>query len=184
MKVAAYQAPIPHSGSLDALAWIRRRVEQCEAEDIRILCCPEAIVGGLADNAEESARLAVPSAHMGSVLASLASDTVTTIIGLSEISTDGRLYNSAAVLHNGIVAGVYRKNHPAIRNSVYQPGIDAPVFNVAGLTFGIVICYDSSVPELADGMALQGASVLFVPTNNGLSGSQGASQRRYRGPGV
>jgi len=40
---------------------------------------------------------------------------------------------------------------------------------VAGnLTFGVVICYDSSFAEPARVMAGKGATVLFVPTNNSL----------------
>ena len=43
-----------------------------------------------------------------------------------------------------------------------------PVFSVGGLTFGIVICNDSNYPEPARIMASQGATTLFVPTNNAL----------------
>jgi len=43
-----------------------------------------------------------------------------------------------------------------------------PVFTVRGLTFGIVICLDSNFAEPARTMASQGATALFVPTNNGL----------------
>jgi predicted amidohydrolase len=93
---------------------------------------------------------------------------VTTILGFTEMLGDGRLYNSAAVFHRGSVAGVYRKRHPAIRKSIYQAGNQAPVFTVGGLTFGILICNDSNFPELARSMASQGATALFIPTNNGL----------------
>ena len=43
-----------------------------------------------------------------------------------------------------------------------------PVFQVGGLTFGIVICNDSNYHEPARIMAARGATALFVPTNNGL----------------
>jgi predicted amidohydrolase len=36
------------------------------------------------------------------------------------------------------------------------------------LTFGMLICNDSNHPELARFMAAQGATALFVPTNNAL----------------
>jgi predicted amidohydrolase len=39
---------------------------------------------------------------------------------------------------------------------------------VGELTFGIVICYDSTFYAPARTMAAQGASALFVPTSNGL----------------
>jgi predicted amidohydrolase len=154
---------------MDALGRIGERVAQCEAAGVAILCCPEAILGGLADNAEQPVRFAIPGdRRLDSALAPLASETVTTIIGFSELAAEGRLYNSAAVFHRGTVVGVVRKLHPAIRRSVYQAGCEIPVFEVGELRFGIVLCNDSNYPELAARISAQGATALFVPTNNGL----------------
>ncbi len=172
MKVAAYQTPLLTSGSMEALSLIRRRVEQCELRKIAILCCPEAILGGLADHSKDPTPFAISTSRIGSVLAPLASDTVTSIVGLTELADDGRLFNAAAVLHRGTIAGVYRKQHPAIWRSVYEAGTEAPVFCVDDLTFGIVICYDSNFPTLAARSAAQGATVLFVPSNNALPHSR------------
>ena len=155
---------------MEAVELIRQRVDWCEAEGVEILCCPEAVLGGLADYAARPSDIAidVESGQLSAVLAPLASDTVTTILGFTEISGTGQLYNSAAVFHRGSVLGVYRKLFPAIRKSIYQAGDRTPVFRVGGLTFGIVICNDSNHPEPARLMASQGATALFVPTNNGL----------------
>src|SRR4051795_6986993 len=141
MKVAAYQAPLLPCGSMEAVELIRKRVDWCEAEGVEILCCPEAVLGGLADYAACPADLAfdVESRQLSVALTPLASDTVTTILGFTEISGTGQLYNSAAVFHKGAVVGLYRKLHPAIRKSIYQAGDRTPVFRVDGLTFGIVI---------------------------------------------
>lgn len=170
MKVAAYQAPLLRGGSMEAIDLIRERVAWCEAEAVKILCCPEAVLGGLADYASRPAEsaISVERGQLDAVLSPLASETVTTILGFTEIDGAGRLYNSAAVIHKGIVAGLYRKQHPAIRKSVYRAGEQIPVFTVGGLTFGILICNDSNFPELARSMAAQGAAALFIPTNNGL----------------
>ena len=170
MRVAAYQAPLLPSGSLEALDHIHTRVAWCEAEGVEILCCPEAILGGLADYAPRPAEIAidVEGGQLDALLAPLASDTVTTILGFTETARTGHLYNSAAVFHRGKVIGIYRKLHPAMRQSIYSAGDQIPVFHVAGLTFGIVICNDSNYPEPARIMASQGASVLFVPTHNAL----------------
>jgi predicted amidohydrolase len=170
MRVAAFQAPLlnPGVGAMEALPLVRRSVEQCEADGVSLLCCPEAILGGLADYAAEPARVGLPSDQIASTLASLASATVTSIVGLSELAPDGKLYNAAAVYHRGEVVGLYRKHHPAIRRSRYEPGTDTPVFTVGPLTFGILLCHDSTFPEIATHMARNGAAVLFVPTNNGL----------------
>lgn len=155
---------------MEALDLIRQRVAWCEEEGIEILCCPEAVLGGLADYAADPGDIAidVEGGQLDDVLAPLASDRVTSIVGFTEVDAAGRLYNAAAVLHRGVVVGLYRKRHPAIRTSVYQPGDRTPIFWIGGLAFGILICNDSNHPEVAGSMAAQGAAVLFVPTNNGL----------------
>jgi predicted amidohydrolase len=176
MKVAAWQAPLLAVGSMDALDLIRRRVEQCESEGVAMLCCPEAILGGLADDAHDPASLAIPTDRIERVLAPLRSDSVTTIVGFTERSDDGRLYNSAAVFHRGAVVGVYRKQHPAINRSVCEPGRETPVFRVGSTTIGIVICNDSNFPALTARLAALGATMLFVPTNNGLPPAKGGRE--------
>jgi predicted amidohydrolase len=168
MKVAAYQAPLLPADSMDALDLIRQQLKWCEANGIEILCCPEAILGGLADYAKRPHQFAISSRQLDSALSLIASDSVTTIIGFTELVADGELYNSAAVFHRGAILGVYRKVHPAINGSVYQSGSEVRVFKVGDLTFGIIICYDSNDPDLARRLAHQGAKALFIPTNNGL----------------
>lgn len=170
MKVAAYQAPLLEPGSNDALDSIREAVNACEAQHVDILCCPEAILGGLADAASNPHARAIDTSggRLTSTLAPLASDSVTTIVGFSELAAGGVLYNAAAVLHRGEVVGVYRKRHPAINRSVYTAGTETPVFTIGGLTFGILICNDSNHPDGATSMAARGAAALFIPTNNGL----------------
>ena len=178
MKVAAYQAPLRATGSVEIIGLIREQVERCEAEGVEILCCPEAVLGGLADYASRPADVAidVEAGRLDALLAPLASDRVATILGFTEIARGGRLYNSAAVYHRGSVAGIYRKLHPAIHRSVYEAGDETPVFTVGGLTFGIVICRDSTFPEPARTMAARGAAALFVPTNNGMPPSKGGPE--------
>jgi predicted amidohydrolase len=170
VKVAAYQAPLLSSGSFESLSLIRRQIKRCEAECVEILCCPEAIIGGLADYADDPSESAihVSSGQLNDVLKPLASDTVTSIIGFTERGDDGQLFNAAAVFHKGSVLGVYRKLHPAIRRSVYAAGDEAPVFRLGDFTFGIVICRDTTYLEPARSMVASGATALFVPANNSL----------------
>jgi predicted amidohydrolase len=170
MKIAAYQAPLLPCGSMESLDLIRKQIDRCQSEGVDILCCPEAILGGLADYAERPTDFAinVDGGQLNTVLAPLASDTVTTILGFTEITRDGDLFNSAAIFHRGSVLGVYRKLYPAIRKSVYRAGEQMPIFQVGGLKFGIIICLDSNYIEPARVMASRGATALFVPTNNGL----------------
>jgi predicted amidohydrolase len=134
------------------------------------LCCPEAILGGVADYSENPSNFAIRTddGQLADVLAPLASDTVTSIVGFTELSADDHLYNAAAIFHRGRVYGLYRKLHPAIRRSAYSPGSATPVFRLGELMFGIVICYDSTFSEPTKAMVAQGAKAVFIPTNNGL----------------
>src|SRR6266849_5540637 len=174
MKVAAYQAPLLPSGSMEALELIRDRIRWCETEGVDILCCPEAVLGGLADDAECPVDIAidVESGHMEALLAPLASKSVTAIVGFTETVDAGKLYNTAAVFQDGKVVGIYRKRHPAIRKSLYSAGKHSPIFNVGRLSFGIMICNDSNYPELATDMVACGAKAIFLPSNNGLRPEQ------------
>jgi predicted amidohydrolase len=119
MKVAAYQAPLKATCSAEILNLIREQISWCELNGVEILCCPEAVLGGLADyeSWDEDFAINVENGELEARLAVLASHKVTTILGFTEIDGAGRLYNSAAVLHQGAIAGLYRKLHPAINNS-------------------------------------------------------------------
>ena len=169
MKVAAYQAPLEVIHSLEILKLIRMQIDWCEANDVGLLCCPEAVVGGLADYSNEPEKFAinVENGQLNQVLSPLASKAVTTIVGFTEIDR-GYFFNSAAVFHRDSVVGIYRKNHPFINKSIYKAGNAAPVFAIEGLTFGILICLDSNYEEPAKTMVAKGATTLFIPTNSAL----------------
>ena len=171
MRVAAYQAPLAACASVDGmLALLRAQVARCEALGVELLCCPEGALGGLADYVDRPAEIALPADEraLAERLAPLASETVAAVVGFTEIDDRGRLHNAAAVVHRGALLGVYRKLHPAINRSVYHAGSETPVFAVGAVTFGVVICRDSTFPEPARAMAARGATLLLVPTNNGL----------------
>lgn len=83
----------------------------------------------------------------------------------------GRYYSSAVLVDgDGDVAGTYRKLHPFQRPGYneryyFAPGDrGAPVFDVGGLTVGVMICFDRHFPEIARVQALRGADVIAVPT--------------------
>ena len=178
MKVAAYQAPLVECGSLSAIDLIAKQVKWCEAEGVEILCCPEAVLGGLADYAVDPYSIAtsVENGQLEEALTPLTSESVTTILGFTEVDGEERLYNSAAVFHKGSVVGKYRKIHPAINRSIYDAGTQVPVFTIGNLTFGILICNDSNYPELARRLTAQGAMALFIPTNNSLPPEKGGPE--------
>jgi predicted amidohydrolase len=176
VRVAAYQAPLDACYDGGALGRIREQITECEKFEVDLLCCPEAVLGGLADYVDDPARIALARADLPAIAASLASETTAVIVGFTELGDDERLYNAAAVMHRGDVVGYYRKLHPAINKSVYDAGCDTPVFTVKDVTIGILICRDTTFPETARAMISRGAAMLFVPTNNGMPETRGGRE--------
>lgn len=168
MIIAAWQMPIEATEIDSAMDAVRQQVRCCEERRVTVLCCPEGAIGGLADYAADPTSIAIATDNVAGRLMPIASDTVTLIVGFTELGPDGHLYNAAAVIRRGSGVGVYRKLNPAIRRSVYSAGREIPVFERDSLRFGIAICYDSTFREPARAMARKGASVLFFPSNNGL----------------
>jgi N-carbamoylputrescine amidase len=80
----------------------------------------------------------------------------------------GVKYNAAVVIESsGAVQGVYRKIHPAARQSLekifFKPGSRLPVFQLGGWRVGILICYDTYFAEASRILALRGAEILALP---------------------
>ncbi len=170
MKVAAYQAPYLPFGSLDAVALIRAQLTACETAGVEILCCPEAVIGGLAhESAGQSpgdVALTVATGELAATVAPLLDSPITTIVGFTERDPTGNLFNSAAVLDDGRITAVHRKSYPGAR-TVIQAGGELRVLRRQDTEFGIVICNDLWYPEPTRILAAAGAAIVFVPTNSG-----------------
>jgi predicted amidohydrolase len=87
--------------------------------------------------------------------------------GFCELTADGHVYNSAAVVDGSGVIDVYRKTHLWDREKLYfRPGTQPPrVLDTPAGRIGVLICYDLEFPELTRALALAGAELLAVPVN-------------------
>ena len=170
LRVAAFQAPYLPFGSFEAVGLIKGQLEVCEAAGVAVLCCPEAVIGGLAHESDgqspAAVALGVHDGELTDVLAPLMETNITVIVGFTERDASGRLFNSAAVVSNGDLVAVYRKVFPGYR-TVIQAGTDLPVFHLGAARFGVMICNDIWYLEPARVLASKGAAVIFVPSNSG-----------------
>jgi NAD+ synthase (glutamine-hydrolysing) len=71
---------------------------------------------------------------------------ITALVGFPHME-DGKVYNAAALIHDGQLAGIYHKielpNYGVFDEKRYfQPGTDCMVFEMAGIRFSIAICED------------------------------------------
>jgi 5-aminopentanamidase len=171
MKIAVYQSPVSATiARTSAIELVAEQMEWCDSNHVDLLCCPEAMLGGLADYSQNPRGLAlnIVDGEFKPVLSRLESYAVTCVFGFTERGGTGELYNAAAVVKEGSLVGVYRKVHPAINSSVYTAGDRASVFHVNRLCFGIMICRDSNYPEFARSLVARGAAAILVPSNNAL----------------
>jgi formamidase len=79
----------------------------------------------------------------------------------------GAFYNTALVFSpDGELVTTYRKLYPWMPFERSRPGTKAaPVFDIPDVgRLGVMICYDGWFPEVARGLALQGAELIAQPT--------------------
>lgn len=103
------------------------------------------------------------------------SNNMTIVFGFSEkdlLNDHVVFYNSAMMISNKGFCFLYRKNHLFDREKLlFEPGnLGFPLFEVAGVKIGLLICFDHMFPEAARTLALKGAQVICHPSNLVLPG--------------
>lgn len=151
-----------HAMSVQAV----REAVQAGAE---IVILPELVTSGYAFESEDEARaVAIESDHdLFADWAAAAGEQTVVIGGFCELGSDGKLYNSAAVVDRSGVQSVYRKVHLWDREKlVFEPGGQPPqVVGTAVGRIGVLVCYDLEFAEMTRMLALAGAELVAVPTN-------------------
>jgi predicted amidohydrolase len=98
------------------------------------------------------------------------------VSGLCELGADPRgstqVYNSAVLVTPSGQVHLYRKTHLFLdEKDLFTPGdLGLPVFEVAGVRIGILICFDWQFPEAWRVLALRGADIVCHPSNLVLPG--------------
>jgi len=172
-------------GSADKEANVRaaeRLVRQAAAQGARIVCLPELFstmyfcVETRREYFDWAEPIPGPTIERMAALAREAG--IVLIAPIFERASDGRYFNSAAVLGpDGRLLGTYRKSSipfmdvaksPEPRGNekfYFTPGdLGFPTFDTPFARIGILICYDRHFPEAARVLGLGGAEIVFVPT--------------------
>ena len=167
IRIAAAQTP-EFIGDLDgALVWMIGAIEAAAAQGAALLCLPEGFLQGYLTTEAKARRhaLDLSSPAFRAVLDRLPKSGPVVVFGL--IERDGeRLFNTAALVERGVLVGRYRKQHLLKGEACFEAGDGAGVFTVGGLTFGISICHDTTVPAAAREIADLGAALIVCPANN------------------
>lgn len=93
------------------------------------------------------------------------------VIGTILERMDEKFFNTAFIIgKNGQLIGKYQKTHlfsPMLEKTYLTPGNTISTFTISeldDLRIGLAICYDLRFPELFRKMALEGAQIIFVPS--------------------
>lgn len=165
IRIAAAVVRCPCNRVAENLNRMERWVADAAAAGVRIVCFPELNIPGYRPGPEAAAAAEpVPGPSSERVQSMAVRHGVVVLAGLVERAADGRCWASHLVAAPEGLLGAYRKLHIAPpEREVYTAGDTVPVFDAAGVRFGLVLCYDAHFPELSTRMALDGADVIFMP---------------------
>jgi predicted amidohydrolase len=164
VRIAAAQTVEFREDIEAALNYVEDVAACAEAEGASLLCFPEGFLQGYLTDETPARRnaLDLASPAFEAILNRLPKTGPMIVMGLIEVD-DGRLFNTAIVVDRGIFIGRYRKAHLLGGEQIFDAGND---FEIAGLRFGINICYDTNFPKAARKVADLGASLIVCPANN------------------
>ena len=172
MRVACFQSGV--QGIDPGVAW-RRLLQACGDRGVDLLVTPEFGVGGLPHTSAASEQRAVEDPEWLLPWADGAPPGMTVLLGFTERTGVG-LHSSAAVVRDGRVLTVVRKQHP--REPGLVPGGDSSVVDVAGTGVGVLVCADATHQEPARRLAAEGAGLLACVLNNDMSEANAARWQR------
>lgn len=164
MRAAIFQSSADGHGPDVRLERLRRAAEEADAD---LLLCPELFLSGYA--AAEDVRRHAEAADGPSAarVAGIARETGTAIVyGYPEVADDA-LYNAAQCID---ATGRRLANHrklilpPGYETDVFAAGSGLTLFELNGIRFGLLICYDLEFPEAVRANAEAGAQAILAPT--------------------
>lgn len=151
------------------LRLIRERVTSAVAAGAQIVVLPELAGTGysFADHAEALSHAEDAAGETVAAWAAQAAELGIVIVGgFLEAGSDGRLYNSAALVGAGEPV-IYRKTHLWDTEKRFMSGGSGlpPVVDTPFGRLGVMICYDLEFPEWVRSVAIRGAELLCAPVN-------------------
>ncbi|MHA1650631.1 MAG: carbon-nitrogen hydrolase family protein [Candidatus Helarchaeota archaeon] len=143
-------------------------IEHAHRLEVDLVCLPEFFSVGSWISIGKPQQLVEP--FLGPTnfqLAKLAEEYSLYICGGSfPTEKDGQIYNMGAFITPKKIAGAYVRAYD--RPEYYTLGFDFPIFKTNLGKFGIIICGDIFVPEIARGFMDHGVELILNPTMNAV----------------
>ena len=169
--IIALATPRVASSLDDGLARIDRMVADAAARKAEIVCFPEAYLPGLRGQDFDVFSFGVPEEERALLaVAEYASrHAIAVIMGMERLTAHGKQIVAYVFGADGQQHGYQTKNQlDPSEDQFYVPGDARQLFEVGGVTFGIVICHEGwRYPETVRWAAVRGAKVVFHPQHTG-----------------
>ena len=153
------------------LARTEQVIDEAAEAGCDFLCMPEQFLAGSGSREVLiGCAMALDDERLGALADRAGRRGVVTLVGLIEQRGEG-FANTQVLLDGGRVAGHYTKTMliSGDRRIMDAHDDELPVFEAKGVTFGVIVCHDSSFPEIAATMAWKGAKIIFSPHYNALA---------------
>ncbi len=136
-------------------------------QSLDLVVCPELFISGYNVGNKLIEYADRKDGKWSERFADLAKETNTAIIYGYPEQDDGQIYNSALCMEaSGEIIANHRKLMlpPGFEENYFVTGNGITLFELGGMRFAILICYDVEYPESVRHMAQAGAQVVIVPT--------------------
>jgi 5-aminopentanamidase len=172
VRLAAWQGRSAAGDTEANLAAARRAIVEAGQLQADFLCLPETFLSGYGSREiVERGSLSLHDARLQELADDAAARAMVLLVGMSERLADGEIGNTVGIYAEGRCLGIYRKTMLTggdVRRMGYCRDYDLPVFQAKGITFGCIICHDSSFMEPAAVLAYKGAQIIFSPHYNAI----------------
>lgn len=168
MKISMLQVPAIVGEPRKNMILLETYVQEAVQQGADVLVLPETWnVGFFPKDIQESAEEAETSEALHWMKSIAQKHKVNLVGGSIAIKEQGKLFNRCYVFNRqGELVHTYNKVHlfsPGQEAEHFERGDKNSIFELDGVPCAVQICYDLRFPELARGLALQGAKVLFTP---------------------
>lgn len=160
------------------------RITRCLANiEAELVVLPElCLTGYMFSSREEVCHYAqvVPDGPVCTALLEFCSrHNINLVLGIPELAGK-KVFNSAVLVTAGGTVHIYRKVHLfGDEKDLFDPGdLPFPVFQIAGVKIGMLVCFDYFFPEGARSLALRGAQIICHPANLILKYAQAMTTTR------
>lgn len=164
MRAAIFQGDTAGLTPSDRLERLHRAAAEADAG---LLLCPELFMSGYAVGDDVRRYAEISDGPFANKVADIARATRTSIVYGYPEASDGAIYNAAQCVD---ARGERLANHrkllipPGFETEHFTAGSELTTFELGGIKFGLLICYDAEFPEAVRAAAQAGVHAVLVPT--------------------